>query len=120
MTRAIRRESDTLRMNVIRNIQSPGNTPETDAHRGRSTGRAGACPQLGKYRRGPSLSLTLGCTHVAKPAIGQSEGRFKCDGRIYCSQMTSCAEATFFLQTCPGTKMDGNNDGIPCERQWCK
>ena len=56
------------------------------------------------------------------PAAPRSvpEGRFKCDGRIYCSQMTSCAEATFFLQNCPGTKMDGNNDGIPCERQWCK
>ena len=26
--------------------------------------------------------------------------------------MTSCAEATFFLKNCPGTKMDGNNDGI--------
>jgi hypothetical protein len=36
------------------------------------------------------------------------------------SQMTSCAEATFFLKNCPGTKMDGNNDGIPCEKQWCR
>ncbi|MEF8752653.1 MAG: excalibur calcium-binding domain-containing protein [Accumulibacter sp.] len=45
---------------------------------------------------------------------------FKCDGRTHCSQMTSCAEATFFLRNCPGTQMDGNNDGIPCERQWCK
>jgi len=59
---------------------------------------------------------------VATPAVPRlaSEARFKCDGRTYCSQMTSCAEATFFLQNCPGTKMDGNNDGIPCERQWCK
>jgi len=45
---------------------------------------------------------------------------FKCDGRTYCSQMTSCEEATFFLKNCPGVKMDGNNDGIPCEKQWCK
>jgi hypothetical protein len=45
---------------------------------------------------------------------------FKCDGRTHCSQMTSCAEATFFLKNCPGVKMDGNNDGIPCEKQWCK
>lgn len=44
---------------------------------------------------------------------------FKCDGRTHCSQMTSCAEATFFLKHCPGVKMDGNNDGVPCERQWC-
>jgi len=45
---------------------------------------------------------------------------YKCDGRTHCSQMTSCAEATYFLQNCPGTKMDGNHDGIPCEKQWCK
>ncbi|MBK7473147.1 MAG: excalibur calcium-binding domain-containing protein [Betaproteobacteria bacterium] len=45
--------------------------------------------------------------------------QFNCDGRIYCSQMSSCAEATYFLQHCPGTKMDGDNDGVPCERQWC-
>ena len=45
---------------------------------------------------------------------------FKCDGRKYCSQMTSCAEATSFLTYCPGTEMDGDHDGIPCESQWCK
>ena len=44
---------------------------------------------------------------------------FTCDGRIYCSQMTSCKEAKYFLKNCPGTKMDGNNDGVPCEQQWC-
>ena len=46
--------------------------------------------------------------------------RFTCDGRTRCSQMTSCEEATFFLKNCPGTKMDGNGDGVPCEKQWCK
>ncbi|MBK7982557.1 MAG: excalibur calcium-binding domain-containing protein [Candidatus Competibacteraceae bacterium] len=45
---------------------------------------------------------------------------FKCDGRTHCSQMTSCEEATFFLRNCPNVKMDGNNDGIPCEKQWCR
>lgn len=49
-----------------------------------------------------------------------SSPSFACDGRQHCSQMTSCAEATYFLQHCPNTKMDGNNDGIPCEQQWCK
>ncbi len=44
---------------------------------------------------------------------------FKCDGRTRCSQMTSCQEATFFLQNCPDTQMDGDNDGVPCERQLC-
>jgi Excalibur calcium-binding domain len=49
-----------------------------------------------------------------------SASRFKCDGRKFCSQMTSCDEAKFFQNNCPNTKMDGNNDGIPCEEQWCR
>jgi len=44
---------------------------------------------------------------------------YQCDGRQYCSQMTSCEEATFFINNCPNTKMDGDNDGVPCEKQWC-
>lgn len=44
---------------------------------------------------------------------------FQCSGKIYCSEMSSCAEAKFYLRNCPGTRMDGNNDGIPCEKQWC-
>jgi hypothetical protein len=44
---------------------------------------------------------------------------YSCDGRKHCSQMTSCAEATYFLRNCPGTEMDGDNDGEPCESQWC-
>ncbi|MDO9221068.1 MAG: cold shock domain-containing protein [Thiobacillus sp.] len=44
---------------------------------------------------------------------------FHCDGRTHCSQMTSCAEAEFFLSNCPNVEMDGNNDGEPCEQQWC-
>lgn len=44
----------------------------------------------------------------------------KCDGRIHCSQMNSCAEAKFFLANCPDVQMDGDGDGIPCEQQWCR
>jgi cold shock CspA family protein len=43
----------------------------------------------------------------------------ECDGRIRCGQMSSCAEAKFFLDNCPGTEMDGDGDGVPCESQWC-
>lgn len=44
---------------------------------------------------------------------------FRCSGKIYCSQMTSCEEAKFYLRNCPGTKLDGDRDGKPCEEQWC-
>ncbi|MDF3883094.1 excalibur calcium-binding domain-containing protein [Cupriavidus basilensis] len=33
----------------------------------------------------------------------------------HCSQMTSCEEARFYLRSCPGVKIDGDGDGIPCE-----
>ncbi len=56
---------------------------------------------------------------TAHSAPAPSPTSFKCDGRTHCSQMTSCDEATFFLKNCPGVKMDGNGDGIPCEQQWC-
>lgn len=52
-------------------------------------------------------------------SLEASAASFKCDGRTMCSQMTSCAEATHFVQHCPNTKMDGDGDGVPCERQWC-
>jgi len=54
------------------------------------------------------------------PAVSvEPSTSFRCDGRTHCSQMTSCKEATWFLKNCPDTKMDGNNDGVPCEQQWC-
>lgn len=42
---------------------------------------------------------------------------FSCDGRTHCSQMSSCAEAVYFLRHCPNTQMDGDHDGQPCEQQ---
>lgn len=57
-------------------------------------------------------------SNISAPKVPNQQ--FRCDGRTHCSQMTSCAEATYFLRNCPNTKMDGNNDGIPCERQWCR
>lgn len=53
------------------------------------------------------------------PAAPRVSSGFNCDRRKYCSQMTSCAEAKYFLANCPGVQMDGDGDGIPCEQQWC-
>ncbi len=44
--------------------------------------------------------------------------KYKCDKRKYCSQMRSYEEAKYFLDHCRGVKMDGDGDGIPCERQF--
>jgi cold shock CspA family protein len=86
----------------------------------------------------PLMLVTLGATayHRYENALPRAEDlqtvversppekalephRFECDGRIHCSEMNSCEEATFFVRHCPGTEMDGDGDGIPCEDQWC-
>lgn len=54
---------------------------------------------------------------VATPT--QAAPTYRCSGKQHCSEMTSCAEARFYLQYCPNTKLDGDGDGIPCESQWC-
>jgi cold shock CspA family protein len=56
---------------------------------------------------------------ATKPAAIADTPPFRCDGRQHCSQMTSCKEARYFLKNCPGTQMDGDGDGEPCEQQWC-
>jgi Excalibur calcium-binding domain len=64
-----------------------------------------------------SVTISLS-TNVASGQEKKGE-IFKCDGRTHCSQMKSCEEAKFFLKNCPNPKMDGDKNGIPCEKQWC-
>ncbi|KZN12678.1 excalibur calcium-binding domain-containing protein [Marinomonas sp. TW1] len=52
--------------------------------------------------------------------IANPKTTYRCDGRQYCSQMRSYDEAKYFIRYCPNTKMDGDGDGIPCERQFNK
>lgn len=75
------------------------------------------------YRRfkpdsAPSAAATT-TTAADSESESANDSPFACDGRTMCSQMTSCAEARYFVQHCPNTKMDGNGDGEPCEQQWC-
>ena len=75
-----------------------------------------------------STSYEAPSSDTAAPAATDDpvpSAAFRCDGRTHCSQMTSCAEAKFFLRNCPNVKMDGGRngrgrgDGVPCEQQWC-
>lgn len=59
-------------------------------------------------------------TMIAPTTPAAAAPAYRCDGRTRCSQMRSCQDATTVLQRCPGTEMDGDGDGIPCEQQWCK
>ncbi|MEX1663884.1 excalibur calcium-binding domain-containing protein [Zhongshania arctica] len=91
--------------------------------------------------KGDAVALKLGITFVLVLALGyfgfnfyisqqssellmlkqaitapmSASRKFECDGRKHCSQMTSRAEAEYFIKNCPNTKMDGDHDGTPCE-----
>ncbi|RZA31409.1 MAG: cold-shock protein [Lysobacteraceae bacterium] len=69
---------------------------------------------------GPALEArSVRATAAPRTAAPTPSTTFECDGRRTCSQMRSCDEARYFHRHCPNTSMDGNNDGEPCERQWC-
>ena len=85
----------------------------------------GAYHRYFKSRIGSSPTPALTMPAAAPPSSTgtwspSTPSAYQCGGRTMCSQMTSCEEATWVLKNCPGTKMDGNNDGVPCEQQWCK
>lgn len=73
-----------------------------------------------RVRRAAAASAAAASPRTVSPAPAAVSSSFRCDGRKYCSQMSSCTEAKYFLANCPGVKMDGDNDGIPCEEQWCR
>ena len=82
----------------------------------------------GRYQKATAMA-TVPDAGIGTAAAEQFEGperpdppaatQYRCDGREYCSQMTSCDEAEYFLRNCPNVKMDGEGDGVPCEKQWC-
>jgi endonuclease YncB( thermonuclease family) len=39
-----------------------------------------------------------------------------CGVKLKCSQMTSCAEARYQMQVCRVATLDGNGDGVPCNK----
>ena len=53
---------------------------------------------------------------TAAPTSAASSSGFTCAGKRYCREMTSCEEAKFYLTTCGVGSLDGNKDGVPCEK----
>ncbi len=47
---------------------------------------------------------------------GSRTTKRRCGTKRFCSQMTSCEEALFYFRQCGVRRLDGDGDGIPCER----
>lgn len=69
----------------------------------------------------PTTNIIVRPTNTPTPFIPTStpvptqQPGFTCNCEKTCTQITSCAEAYYQLNTCGCTVRDGDNDGIPCE-----
>jgi endonuclease YncB( thermonuclease family) len=54
-------------------------------------------------------------TAPKQPSVPDASG-FHCGAKSYCREMTSCAEARFYLAKCGLTRLDGDGDGVPCAK----
>ena len=46
----------------------------------------------------------------------ENKPEFECGTKRYCKEMTSCEEAKYYLEHCGLTRIDGDGDGVPCEK----
>lgn len=99
---------------------NPGRQPTVDELNAERKKRLNAAPPAALAPSAPPSSGVGTPPSGARPSTPTAEApAFRCDGRQHCSQMRSCSEAKYFLAHCPGTKMDGDRDGVPCEEQLC-
>lgn len=60
-------------------------------------------------------SCTLNAAEKDKKQPKQKSEQFSCNGKDKCKEMSTCAEAKFYLNECGVRKLDRDKDGVPCE-----
>ena len=78
------------------------------------------CPPW-DWRKGTCATASAPATRAlsastAAPTSAASSSGFTCAGKRRCGEMTSCEEAKFYLTSCGVRSLDGNHDGVPCEK----
>ncbi len=66
-------------------------------------------------REGKAASPPSPAQAPARPATTEANSSYSCNQRKTCGQMASCAEAEYHLRQCGNSRLDRDNDGIPCE-----
>ena len=65
-----------------------------------------------RWRRG---SRTPSASSVSSLVSNAQLDTYTCGSKRYCREMSTCAEASFYLNQCGLTGLDGDGDGTPCE-----
>lgn len=63
----------------------------------------------------PYIAPTSQPAPTSPPSGGGSSGSWTCNCSKTCSNMSSCEEAYYQLNTCGCSVRDGDDDGVPCE-----
>lgn len=71
--------------------------------------RSEAQPFASPADDGAPLGLKL--QHAPAKSVAED---FRCGAKRTCKQMTTCEEATYYLNTCGVRSLDDNKDGIAC------
>ncbi|WP_027159149.1 thermonuclease family protein [Methylobacter luteus] len=66
-----------------------------------------------EFRHGSKTAKAAKKLPVKK--VSASSAGFECGSKSRCGDMSSCAEATFYLNECGKSRLDRDNDGVPCE-----
>jgi len=66
------------------------------------------------WRKGGSKNKKQQEENQKADAVKKNSG-FSCDGKSKCGEMSSCAEARFYLTQCRVSRLDRDHDGVPCE-----
>ena len=65
--------------------------------------------------RHPDKNSVAPTTIAEQPKPQKSNNGFQCEGKRFCKEMYSCAEAQFYLNQCGVHRLDRDNDGVACE-----
>lgn len=63
----------------------------------------------------PAQSVLPARSAAKEAVIASKDDGFSCATHKTCGAMSSCEEAIFHLQQCGNRRLDGDNDGTPCE-----
>lgn len=71
---------------------------------------------LPESQRTPPWAWRRAGRRNARPRTPPARADLTCGAKRVCGEMASCEEARFHFETCGLGRLDGDDDGVPCER----